>query len=71
MIKEKDLKNHLAPEENKMKEDEATSETPEKDPKEKLSRHGPLTAEKLKSDWQITRALEILISYDIFKGMNG
>jgi carboxyl-terminal processing protease len=71
MIKEKDLKNHLEPEENEPVETEPTTEKPEKSTKEKLSRHGPLTAEKLKSDWQVTRALEILISYDIFKGMNG
>lgn len=71
VIKEKDLKNHLEPEENEVDEDEPTTKKQENDPEEKLSRHGPLTAKKLKSDWQAMRALEILISYDIFKGMGG
>ena len=71
VIKEKDLKNHLEPEESEPEEIKPAAKKPEEDTKEKLSRHGPLTAEKLKSDWQVTRALEILISYDIFKGMNG
>ena len=71
VIKEKDLKNHLEPEESETDEPGSSTDTPENKSGKKLSRHGPLTAEKLKSDWQITRALEILISYDIFKGMGG
>jgi carboxyl-terminal processing protease len=68
-LKEKDLKNHLEP--------ESAREQEKLEPKKKKSiqqrtlelRHGPLTAEKLKADYQVTRALEILVSYDIFKNL--
>ncbi len=68
MIKEKDLKNHLEPDVSEPEDEpeaKPETETPEESD-DKLSRHGQLTVEKLKSDWQVTRALEILISYDIF-----
>ena len=71
MIKEKDLKNHLEPEKFDTQEEDLAPDTSGNGTGEKLSRHGPLTAEKLKSDWQVTRALEILTSYDIFKGLKG
>ncbi len=75
IIKEKDLKNHLAPEvkevdkkKNETKAPEETNKTEEKD-KSLTSRRGPIDPETLKSDWQVTRALEILVGYDIFKGL--
>jgi len=73
-LKESDLKNHLEGD----AEEESIEPTPA-DPKKKKSRqqkelelrHGPLTPEKLKSDYQVQRALEILISHDIFKNLRG
>jgi carboxyl-terminal processing protease len=70
-LKEKDLRNHLEafpPEE--------LESPPEKqpDPEDEMQQqrllemqHGPLTPEKLRLDYQVQRALEILVSYDIFK----
>jgi len=73
-LKEKDLKNHL----EAFPEDDTETETPKKKTKPKSSRqkelelrHGPLTAEKLKIDYQVQRALEILVSYDVFKNLKG
>ncbi len=73
-LKESDLKNHLeaAPEDE-------DNPPPKKDQKKKKSlqqqelelRHGPLTAEKLQRDYQVQRALEILIGYDVFKNLKG
>jgi carboxyl-terminal processing protease len=73
-LKESDLKNHLEGD-----EEGETIEPKVTDPKKKKSiqqkelelRHGPLTPEKLKADYQVQRALEILISYDIFKNLHG
>ena len=73
-LKESDLKNHLEGD----AEEESIEPTPA-DPNKKKSRqqkelelrHGPLTPEKLKSDYQVQRALEILISHDIFKNLRG
>jgi carboxyl-terminal processing protease len=74
-LKEKDLENHLEalPEE---KTDAKPKEQEKKKPKtsrqkELELRHGPLTAEKLKSDYQVQRALEILVSFDVFKNIKG
>jgi len=76
LLKEKDLKNHLEAESGlneekspRPKEREPEGEKPGDD--SGVSRHGPLKIEKLLSDSQVSRALEILISYDIFKGRNG
>ncbi len=66
LLKEKDLKNHLEPESQDEKE-----EIDKKKKRRTSFRHGPLDAEALQSDYQIVRALEILVSYDIFKGVNG
>ena len=73
-LKESDLKNHLeaAPEDE-------DNPPPKKDQKKKKStqqqelelRHGPLTTEKLQRDYQVQRALEILIGYDVFKNLKG
>jgi carboxyl-terminal processing protease len=72
-LKESDLKNHLEGDTEK----EITGK-PKKDSKKKSReqrelelRHGPLTPEKLKSDYQVQRALEILISHDVFKNLQG
>ena len=71
LLKEKDLKNHLEAE--PAKEPEA-KETEEQKQEKKLKqqtkmRHGPLEVEALQSDNQVMRALEILLSYNIFKNL--
>lgn len=70
-IKEKDLKNHLEPEKAKpMNESDPFLETEDPigdEPETPARRHGPLRLETLEADQQVMRALEILISYDIFK----
>ena len=74
-LKEKDLKNHLeAQPEDKTdtKQQEKNKKKPKTSQQRELEmRHGPLTAEKLKSDYQVQRALEILVSYDVFKNLKG
>ncbi|MDL1967322.1 MAG: S41 family peptidase [Deltaproteobacteria bacterium] len=74
MLKEKDLKNHLKAE--PLEKDSIETESIEqKDEKKHPSmhlletKHGPLKLEKLQSDNQIMRALEILMGYEIFKSM--
>ncbi len=80
MIKEKDLKNHLDAEPDDAMDapvgqiDEPQKETPDipEDPpllKKFKSKHSPLDREVLLSDNQVLRALDILISYDIFKNL--
>lgn len=74
LIKEKDLKNHLEIEPPEKSESEAEPDQTEDEEGSKdfrKNRHGPLELEKLMADNQIVRALEILISYDIFSGING
>ena len=73
LLKEKDLKNHLEAEPDEGKKDKTLPEKQEgKEKKSKppfvKDRHGPLKLKRLMSDSQVKRALEILISYDIFKG---
>ncbi|MGD8367321.1 MAG: S41 family peptidase [Desulfobacterales bacterium] len=71
-LKEVDLKNHLEPEDvqpSEAKPAKKDEKTPESEiPK---TRHGPLEMERLMNDFQVKRALEILVSYDIFKGYQG
>ena len=74
MLKEKDLRNHLDAE--PMGEDSLEKESREQKDKKKEpvmhlleTRHGPLKIEELQSDNQVMRALEILISYEIFKSI--
>lgn len=75
MLKEKDLKNHLESKpseavyepkasdaEDVVQEDESESD----DSKRRDYRYAPLDIEGLRSDNQVMRALEILISYQIF-----
>jgi len=65
MVKEKDLKNHLdaepQKEKNKLKKQENKNEE-----KEPLSTES-MMLKRLREDNQVMRALDILISYDIFK----
>jgi len=75
LIKEKDLKNHLQAkpdnrqgDQTEFGEKEGDTETPEiKTPK---FRYGDLKVEQLLSDNQVTRALDILLSHEIFKDDN-
>jgi carboxyl-terminal processing protease len=77
IIKEKDLRNHLEPESGKSTEEDAdeaedgeeTEDESETKKDKTSSRRGPIDPEKLKKDWQVVRALEILVGYDIFKGI--
>jgi carboxyl-terminal processing protease len=72
-IKEKDLKNHLEAEpyediQKPIDEVPTSVEKPGKQATKKLrTRNGELTLEALQSDNQVMRALEILVSYDLFK----
>jgi carboxyl-terminal processing protease len=79
MLKEKDLKNHLDAEPDdafdepvvQPDEPEKKEEVPEDPPllKKFKSKHSPLDRDSLLSDNQVLRALDILISYDIFKNL--
>jgi len=64
LLKEKDLKNHL--------ESKPLKETPQSDQdlKNELSETEMVLLENLRQDNQVTRALELLISYDIFKDIS-
>ena len=71
-IKEKDLKNHLEALPFKEKEvpldtDSKELESPDRPLNDLDDREGPLELQALKNDNQVMRALEILLSYDIFK----
>ena len=87
MIKEKDLKNHLEPENNdtetdepepkkedvkrKKKNSDKNGDKEEEDEKvQPASRRDPFNPENLQSDWQVMRAFEILVGYDVFKGLS-
>ena len=77
MLKEKDLKNHLDAEpDDAFEEPKAEPETPETDVPEDppalkrfKTKNSPLDRDALLSDNQVLRALDILISYDIFKDL--
>ena len=58
IVKEKDLKNSLKPEEKKKK-------------KMKKKRQREIDVERLRKDAQIVRALDILVSYNVFSKLNG
>jgi carboxyl-terminal processing protease len=71
-LKEKDLANHLEsgnpePAAKKKNEDSVKKKAPKKN---ETSRISPLDADELVKDSQVRRALDILISYDIFKKMS-
>ncbi len=63
LLKEKDLVNHLEAEGNKKDKS--------KKKKKKKNGHGLLDLKKLQKDIQISRALDILISYGVFNKLNG
>jgi carboxyl-terminal processing protease len=65
-IKEADLKNHLDNDSPQKKESEPKDAPTAPQTKTK---QGPLESEQLMSDNQVTSALDILISYDIFKNL--
>ncbi|MBI5593957.1 MAG: S41 family peptidase [Deltaproteobacteria bacterium] len=80
MPKEKDLENHLEAEPGKgQKKAKEPKPSPDKSPEKKSepSQTGPeeenvdgfVNPERLEMDTQVKRALETLISYDIFKGL--
>jgi carboxyl-terminal processing protease len=71
LLKEKDLINHLEAEPEKNKTQDDKTQTPEAQNQEMQFRVGPLKRDRLLTDNQILRALEILNSYDIFKSLNG
>ncbi len=70
MIKEKDLKNHLNAEPGKSDTEKEIEKKKKKSAIKRLtSKHTPLEMSRLTKDNQVMRALDILISYDIFKDL--
>jgi len=74
-IKEKDLQNHLeAVPEKSQKEQPEADEKKERHQKREIEKtkfmYGELTSEQLQTDNQVMRALDILLSYEIFKDVN-
>jgi carboxyl-terminal processing protease len=74
LTKEKDLKNHLEAEPERNKKNQSKSKNNKDSNKDSeldaaKSRFGELELEKLKSDNQVMRALDILLSYEIFAGL--
>jgi carboxyl-terminal processing protease len=70
LLKEKDLLNHLEAEPDKNKNQKSEPQKSKPKNQEMEFRVGPLTADLLRTDNQVMRALEILNSYDIFKSLN-
>lgn len=71
-LKESDLKNHLeAAPEDQINPPSQTDQKKKKSPQQQELelRLGPLTAEKLQRDYQVQRALDFLIGYDVFKNL--
>jgi carboxyl-terminal processing protease len=74
MIREKDLQNHLEAVPENEKDNKTQGEKKENPPKKRKTLkpnfiYGQLNLEQLKTDYQVTRALDILLSYEIFKGV--
>ena len=70
LLKEKDLLNHLEAEPGKKVDPQSDTKKPKSETREMEFRVGPLNLERLQTDNQVMRALEILNSYDIFKSLN-
>lgn len=70
LLKEKDLINHLEAEPGKKADPQSNTKKPKSKTEEMDFRVGPLNLERLQTDNQVMRALEILKSYDIFKSLN-
>lgn len=75
-VKESDLANHLEAEPGRKKQSQENQDSIDKEQEKKSPRMrdvdfrvGPLTVERLRTDNQVMRALEILIGYDIFKNL--
>jgi carboxyl-terminal processing protease len=69
-IKESDLKNHLDAEPGKIQEPQDAEPDEDDSLIQRLeSKHSPLETETLLSDAQVRRALDILITFDIFKDL--
>jgi carboxyl-terminal processing protease len=73
LLKEKDLKDHLEekrddPEKSRPESRQKKNDKDKSKKREIRFRHGPPTIENLQEDHQVMRALEILVSYEIFKG---
>jgi len=69
LLKEKDLANHLEAEPEKNKDSLSNAQKSKPKTPETNFTIGPLSLEQLKTDNQVMRALEILNSYEIFKGL--
>jgi carboxyl-terminal processing protease len=72
LLKEKDLTNHLDPGEGKDTDKETAAPDPEKKGSDSPPvdlRIGPLSVDKLMTDYQVLRALDILKSHEIFKNL--
>ena len=70
LLKEKDLLNHLEAEPGKKESPKPDKKESKPEAPEMEFRVGPLNLERLQTDNQVMRALEILSSYDIFKSLN-
>jgi carboxyl-terminal processing protease len=70
LLKEKDLLNHLEAEPGKKESPKPDKKESKPEAPEMEFRVGPLNPERLQTDNQVMRALEILSSYDIFKNLN-
>jgi carboxyl-terminal processing protease len=70
LLKEKDLLNHLEAEPRKKESPKPDKKESKPEAPEMEFRVGPLNLERLQTDNQVMRALEILSSYDIFKSLN-
>jgi carboxyl-terminal processing protease len=70
LLKEKDLLNHLEAEPGKKEDPMPDKKESKPEAQEMEFRVGPLSLERLQTDNQVMRALEILNSYDIFKSLN-
>jgi carboxyl-terminal processing protease len=70
LLKEKDLLNHLEAEPGKKESPKPDKKESKPEAPEMEFRVGPLNLERLQTDNQVMRALEILSSYDIFKNLN-
>ena len=74
MIREKDLQNHLEAVPENKSENKKQAEKKTKTPKKRdfitpSHIYGQLNLEQLKKDYQVKRALDLLLSYEIFKGV--
>ena len=70
LLKEKDLLNHLEAEPGKKESPKPDKKESKPEAPEMEFRVGPLNPERLQTDNQVMRALEVLSSYDIFKNLN-